>query len=118
METKNKTVLMTVIDDILGDIMWAERNGMLISLKEAIARSIAGGSNGNIEALSRDELIGAYTAFQIRKQQFTNNTKEMTNAKIAECLKLFIFDTAREQMAALEESVSVDSAIEKKFKVA
>ena len=34
MESKNKTVLMTVIDTILEEVVWVNQNGETISLKD------------------------------------------------------------------------------------
>ena len=105
MESKNKTIMMTIIDSVLEETIWVERGGGAISLKEAIARAIKNGAEGGLDSLSRDELVGAYTAFQIRRQSFGENTKDMTNAKIAERVKAFIFEAAHEQMTALEAEV-------------
>ena len=75
MESKNKTVLMTVIDTILEEVVWVNQNGETISLKDALAKNIHAGKLGNIEALDRSDLIGAYTSFQIKRQSFAENTK-------------------------------------------
>ncbi|MDR0367448.1 MAG: hypothetical protein LBH41_02630 [Rickettsiales bacterium] len=113
MESKNKTILMTIIDSVIEDVVWVEKGGAAISLKEAIARSIHGGAGGTLDALSRDELIGAYTAFQIRRQSFGENTKAMSDSQIADRVKVFIFDAAREQMSALEAAVGESGTLRK-----
>ncbi|MDR1009041.1 MAG: hypothetical protein LBL52_02180 [Rickettsiales bacterium] len=109
MESKNKTILMTIIDSVLEEIIWVEKGGATVSLKEAIAKSIHEGASGSLESLERAELIGAYTAFQIRRQSFAENTKTMTDSQIAERIKLFIFEAAHEQMSALEAEVGASS---------
>ena len=59
--------------------------------------------------MDRNELLGAYTSFQIKKQSFAENTREMTNKEIAEKIKMFIFEDAREQMLLLEKELDVVS---------
>ncbi len=107
MESKNKTVLMTVIDTILEEIVWVNKNGETISLKDALAKNIHEGNVGNIEALNRNDLIGAYTSFQIKRQSFAENTKNMTDKEIADKIKLYIFEDTREQMILLEKELDV-----------
>ena len=43
MESKNKTVLMTIIDTILEETVWVNKSGETVSLKDAIARNIKSG---------------------------------------------------------------------------
>ena len=57
MESKNKTVLMTVIDTILEETVWVNKSGETISLKDAIAKNIKMGNAGNIESLDRSKPI-------------------------------------------------------------
>ncbi len=109
MESKNKTVLMTIIDAILEETVWVNKSGETVSLKDAIAKNIKQGLSGNIDTLDRNELLGAYTSFQIKKQSFAENTREMTNKEIAEKIKMFIFEDAREQMLLLEKELDVVS---------
>lgn len=109
MESKNKTMLMTVIDSVLEEIVWVNKQGEAISLKESVARNIQDGKSAGIEGLGREDLIGAFTAFQIRRQSFSENTKGMSDAEIARMLKLFVFDDTREQMSRLERELGVQS---------
>jgi hypothetical protein len=113
MESKNKTVLMTVIDAILEEVVWVNKNGETISLKEALAKNIMSGKRGGIETLSRDDLIGAYTSMQIKRQSFSEQTKSMQDSEIADRLKLFIFEDSREQMLRLEAELGVAGAARK-----
>ncbi|MBR1544769.1 MAG: hypothetical protein IJ638_02395 [Alphaproteobacteria bacterium] len=109
MESKNKTVLMTVIDTILEETVWVNKSGETISLKDAIARSIKAGKAGNVESLDRSDLLGAYTSFQIKRQSFAENTKNMTDKELADKIKLFIFEDTREQMILLERELELSS---------
>ncbi len=109
MESKNKTVLMTVIDTILEEVVWVNKNGETISLKDALAKNIHEGKTGNIEALDRSDLIGAYTSFQIKRQSFAENTKSMTDKEIADKIKLYIFEDTREQMILLERELNLQT---------
>ncbi|MDR2099074.1 MAG: hypothetical protein LBO78_03560 [Rickettsiales bacterium] len=113
MESKNKTVLMTVIDAILEDLAWVNKNGETVSLKEALAKNIRNGKRGGIEMLARDELIGAYTSMQIRRQSFSEPTQGMADSEIADRLKLFIFEDSREQMLRLESELGTAGAARK-----
>ena len=114
MESKNKTVLMTVIDTILEEVVWVNQNGETISLKDALAKNIHAGKLGNIEALDRSDLIGAYTSFQIKRQSFAENTKSMTDKEISDKIKLYIFEDTREQMILLEKELGLKTT-ERKF---
>jgi hypothetical protein len=107
MESKNKTVLMAVIDGILEEVVWVSKGGEAVSLKEAIARNMRGGKSAGVESLAREDLIGALTSFQIRRQSFSENTKAMDDAQIAEVLKAFIFDEAKSQIAAVERELGI-----------
>jgi hypothetical protein len=105
MESKNKTILSSIIDGILEDTVWVNASGETISLKEAVARNIHMGSGAELVALDRRDLLGAYTSFQIKRQSFGTSTRGMAEADLAEGIKSFIFDEAREQMASLEAEV-------------
>ena len=107
MESKNKTVLMTVIDSVIEEIVWVNRTGEAVSLKEAVSRNVKGGKSAGIESLVREDLIGALTAFQIRRQSFSENTKDMNDAEIAKMVKSFIFEETREQMDRIERELGV-----------
>ncbi|MDR1477216.1 MAG: hypothetical protein LBI17_03770 [Rickettsiales bacterium] len=106
MESKNKTVLMSVIDGVLEEIVWVGKSGAAISLKEAIAANMKGADSADIGSLSRDDLIGAYTAFQIRRQSFSESTRDMADSEIAAKIKSFVFDDTRERMALVERELS------------
>ncbi|MCR5506973.1 MAG: hypothetical protein K6F04_03950 [bacterium] len=110
MESKNKTVLMTVIDTILEETVWVNKSGETISLKDAIARNIKAGKTGNVEGLDRSDLLGAYTSFQIKRQSFAENTKNMSDKELADKIKLFIFEDTREQMILLERELDISTA--------
>ncbi len=109
MESKNKTVLMTIIDTILEETVWVNKSGETISLKDALAKNIKMGNVGNIDGLDRSDLIGAYTSFQIKRQSFAENTRDMSDKEIADKIKLFIFEDTREQMLLLEQELGVSS---------
>ncbi len=113
MESKNKTILMTVIDAILEEIVWVNKSGETISLKDALAKNIHEGKVGNIEALDRNDLIGAYTSFQIKRQSFAENTKDMSNKEISDKIKLYIFEDTREQMLLLDKELGVENKTRK-----
>jgi hypothetical protein len=113
MESKNKTVLMSVIDSVLEEIVWVGKQGEAISLKEAIAKNMKKGASAGIESLSRDDLVGAMTSFQIRRQSFSENTKDMRNEDIAKMLKVFIFDETRSQMDRLERELGLEAKARK-----
>ena len=107
MESKNKTVLMTIIDTILEETVWVNKTGETISLKDALAKNIKMGNIGNIDSLDRSDLLGAYTSFQIKRQSFAENTRDMSNKEIADKIKLFIFEDTREQMLLLEKELNI-----------
>ena len=107
MESKNKTVLMTNIDTILEETVWVNKTGETISLKDALAKNIKMGNVGNIDSLDRSDLLGAYTSFQIKRQSFAENTRDMSNKEIADKIKLFIFEDTREQMLLLEKELNI-----------
>ncbi len=107
MESKNKTVLMTIIDTILEETVWVNKTGETISLKDALAKNIKMGNVGNIDSLDRSDLLGAYTSFQIKRQSFAENTRDMSNKEIADKIKLFIFEDTREQMLLLEKELNI-----------
>ena len=110
MESKNKTVLMTVIDTILEETVWVNKSGETISLKDAIARNIKAGNNGNVDGLERSDLLGAYTSFQIKRQSFAENTRDMSDKELADKIKLFIFEDTREQMLLLERELNISNS--------
>ncbi len=110
MESKNKTVLMTVIDTILEETVWVNKSGETVSLKDAIARNIKSGKNGNVESLERSDLLGAYTSFQIKRQSFAENTRDMSDKELADKIKLFIFEDTREQMLLLERELDISTS--------
>ncbi len=107
MESKNKTVLMTVIDTILEETVWVNKSGETVSLKDAIARNIKSGNVGNIDSLERSDLLGAYTSFQIKRQSFAENTRDMSDKELSDKIKLFIFEDTREQMLLLERELNI-----------
>ena len=107
MESKNKTVLMTIIDTILEETVWVNKSGETVSLKDAIARSIKAGNTGNIDSLERSDLLGAYTSFQIKRQSFAENTRDMSDKELSDKIKLFIFEDTREQMLLLERELDI-----------
>ena len=107
MESKNKTVLMTVIDTILEETVWVNKSGQTISLKDAISKNIRAGNTGNIDSLERSDLLGAYTSFQIKRQSFAENTRNMTDKELSDKIKLFIFEDTREQMLLLEKELNL-----------
>ena len=107
MSSKNKTVLMTIIDTILEETVWVNKTGETISLKDALAKNIKMGNVGNIDSLDRSDLLGAYTSFQIKRQSFAENTRDMSNKEIADKIKLFIFEDTREQMLLLEKELNI-----------
>jgi hypothetical protein len=113
MESKNKTVLMSVIDGVLEEIVWVGKNGAAISLKEAIAANMRGVDSAGIGSLSRDDLIGAYTAFQIRRQSFSESTRDMKDSEIAGRIKSFVFDDTRDRMGRLERELGPRSQARK-----
>lgn len=113
MESKNKTILMTVIDAILEEIVWVNKSGETISLKDALAKNIHEGKVGNIEALDRNDLIGAYTSFQIKRQSFAENTKDMSDKEISDKIKLYIFEDTREQMILLDKELGLEEKTRK-----
>lgn len=105
MESKNKTILMTLIDAALEEITWVQPNGESISLKGAIAKSIKMGRDGRIESLSRDDLLGADTARRIETQDFAGNSRDMKTQDIAEKIKEFVLDRAHAKWAELMEAI-------------
>ena len=107
MESKNKTVLMTVIDTILEETVWVNKIGETVSLKDAIAKNIKAGKTGNIDSLERTDLLGAYTSFQIKRQSFAENVRDMSDKELSDKIKLFIFEDTREQMLLLERELEV-----------
>lgn len=110
MESKNKTVLMTVIDTILEETVWVNKSGETVSLKDAIAKNIKAGKSSNIDGLERSDLLGAYTSFQIKRQSFAENTRDMSDKELADKIKLFIFEDTREQMLLLERELNLSEA--------
>lgn len=111
MESKNKTVIMAIIDGILENTIWLDKMGQNISLKEALSKN-AGGSVNN---LSRDDLLGAHTSFQIRRQTFAENAHNMDDKQIADRIKLFIFEEAHEQMERVNQELGVSEALSRKI---
>ena len=107
MESKNKTILMTVIDTILEETVWVNKSGETVSLKDAISKNIKSGNTGNIDKLERSDLLGAYTSFQIKRQSFAENTRDMSDKELAEKIKLYIFEDTREQMLLLEKELKL-----------
>lgn len=103
MESKNKTVLMAIIDSVLENTVWVNKSGENISLKDAIAKN----TTGRIENLDRNDLLGAYTSFQIKRQSFAENTRDMSNTDLANKIKSFIFDETRDQMLMVERELNV-----------
>ena len=104
MESKNKTVLMAIIDSVLENTVWVNKSGENVSLKDAIAKD----ATGRIENLDRNDLLGAYTSFQIKRQSFAENTRDMNNQTLADKIKLFIFEETREQMLMVERELNVE----------
>ena len=75
--------------------------------EKASAKNIKMGNVGNIDSLDRSDLLGAYTSFQIKRQSFAENTRDMSNKEIADKIKLFIFEDTREQMLLLEKELNI-----------
>ncbi|MBR4315890.1 MAG: hypothetical protein IKP65_02825 [Alphaproteobacteria bacterium] len=110
MESKNKTVIMTVIDTIREETVWVNKSGETVSLKDAIARNIKAGGMGNVDSLERSDLLGAYTSFQIKRQSFAENTRDMSDKELSDKIKLFIFEDTREQMLLLERELNLSTS--------
>jgi len=108
METKNKTVVMAVLDYALESVVWVDKSGRETSLKDAIT---AGG--GSIEALGRDELLGAFASCQIRRQEFGDNSRSMTNEQLAERIKSFVLADAHEQLSAIAAEARASEGLRK-----
>ena len=105
METKNKTVVMAVLDFALESVVWVDKNGREISLKDAIM------GGGSIESLNRDELLGAFASCQIRRQEFEENSRAMTNEQLAEKIKSFVLADAHDQLSSITAEASRTESI-------
>lgn len=108
MESKNKAVIKSLIAGILEDTFWVDQMGVTISLKDAINKNIKLGKGGDIDTLDRNDLLGAYTAFQIRRQVFSENAHGMNNMDLVNRIKLFIFEEATEQMECVNEELGIN----------
>ena len=106
MESKNKTVLMAIIDSILEHTTWVNALGEDVSLKDSLGKS----TTGRIEDLAKDDLVGAYTSFQVKKQSFSENIKDKSIKELSDDIKLFIFNETREQMLMLERELNVEAS--------
>ena len=108
METKNKTVVMAVIDYALESVVWVGNNGRETSLKDAIAKC-----GGSIESLSRDELLGAFASLQIRRQEFSQNSRGMNNEQLADKIKSFVLADAHEQLSQIAAEATATEGLRK-----
>ena len=106
MESKNKTVLMAIIDSILEHTTWVNALGEDVSLKDSLGKS----TTGRIEDLAKDDLVGAYTSFQVKKQSFSKNPKEMDTKDLSNEIKIFIFEETKAQMLMLERELNVEAS--------
>ena len=115
MESKNKTVIMAIIDGILENLIWVNRVGQTVSLKDVISKSGQLTNGSMVDNLSRDDLLGAYTAYQIRRQTFAENAYNMSDKEIADKVKLFIFEEAHEQMSMVNRELGVAEKVVRKI---
>ena len=65
---------------------------------------------GNVDSLERSDLLGAYTSFQIKRQSFAENTRDMSDKELSDKIKLFIFEDTREQMLLLERELNLSTS--------
>ncbi len=114
MKSKNQTVIMSIIEGILEDTIWVNRQGSTISLKDALMANIGQGLDSGLENLNREDLSGAYTSFQIKRQMFAENITNMTNKEIADKIKLFIFEETHNQMKRVNEYLGLDKDLVRK----
>jgi len=105
MESKNKTILASIIDGVLEETVWVNSAGETVSLKEMIAKNIHIGRGANLDDLDRRDLLGAYTSFQIKRQSFGESTRDMSSHDLAAGIKGFIFEEAHATMRSLESEV-------------
>lgn len=105
--SKNATILMTVIDSVVEGIIWVDKDEKTMTLKEALFDNIRHGRTMAIESLDRNALIGAYTSCQIQNQSFDESTKDLTDAQIAERIKLYINEETQRQMSLIEKELQI-----------
>ena len=114
MKSKNQTIIMSIIEGILEDTIWVNKKGATISLKDVLVSNIGKGLNSELENLTREDLSGAYTSFQIKRQMFAENITGMTNKEIADRIKLFIFEETHNQLKRVNEYLGLDKDLIKK----
>ena len=115
MKSKNQTVIMSIIEGILQDTIWVNKQGKTTSLKDVFVANIGQGVDVGLENLDRDDLSGAYTSFQIKRQMFAESITNMTNKEIADRIKLFIFEETHNQMKRVNEYLGVDTDLARKI---
>ena len=114
MKSKNQTVIMSIIDGVLQDTIWVNKQGKTTSLKEVLVANIGERFDSGLENLNRDDLSGAYTSFQIKRQMFAESITNMTNKEIADRIKLFIFEETHNQMKRVNEYLGLDKDLVRK----
>ena len=109
MKSKNQTVIMSIIEGVLEDTIWVNKQGITTSLKEVLVKNIGQGLDAGLE-----NLTGAYTSFQIKRQMFAESITNMTNKEIADKIKLFIFEETHNQMKRVNEYLGLDRDLVRK----
>lgn len=102
--------IIQIIDKILDNIVWVNRDSKLTTLKDMLHKSNGDGSAKSIEDLEMDDLIGAFTCLQIRHELFGENPHKLTKQQIAARIKDIIFNEAKAELDKRENSSNITVA--------
>jgi hypothetical protein len=111
--TNNKpefSKIIQIIDKILENIVWVNKNSKLVSLKSMLHQSNGDGAAKSIEDLEMDDLIGAFTCLQIRHELFGENPHKLTKNELAGRIKDVIFNEAKVELDKQNNKSNIVSA--------
>ncbi|MCT4552999.1 MAG: hypothetical protein N4A44_05010 [Alphaproteobacteria bacterium] len=88
-------VIKNLLDVSLSGVFWVDAQGSVVTLKEVVGR------RGSLDGLTIEELQGAFTALQIKHQDFSKSFEEKSEL-LAEVKKM-VFASVKNMVAVLEE---------------
>ncbi|MDR2685654.1 MAG: hypothetical protein LBB23_02665 [Rickettsiales bacterium] len=101
--------IMAALDQVLDNVAWVDSDGRLDSLKN----QLQSGKVESLDNLSRDALVGAYVALQIKRNDFEPLVETLDDESLAMRVKAMVFAEAKKSL----DAASVDTD-ERKEKVA
>lgn len=108
--------IIQIIDKILEGVVWVNKDAKLVSLKQALHQANPDGSAKNIENLPIEDLIGAFTCIQIRRELFNENATSYKKEKLVERIKDLIFEEAKIELE--KQNIDTDGVNGEKTAVA